>query len=181
MKLLIINRDGVINEDTGEFVRSPEKWRPIPGSLRAITRANCAGYHVVLASDHPSLALGRMTIYDLAVIHQKLIEKLSAVGGQIDAIFFCPHSPEDKCACRKPHPGMLHDISSRFCTSLEGVPYIGDSIDDVLAARSAGADPVLVRTGKWPQETKQDVTGVPIYDNLAAAIDVIVSDYYSDA
>ncbi len=179
MKLIILDRDGVINEEPDECVTSPSEWHAIPGSLEAITRANSAGFHVAVASNQPGLAQGRFDIDALNAIHQKLFSELSVTGGHIDAVFFCPHAPQDKCQCRKPQPGMLIDIGARFHTDLRDVPFIGSSLRDVQAARAANAQPMLVRTGKWQHSKQQDgeLNGVSIYENLAAAIDALLYIY----
>ncbi len=179
MKLLILDRDGVINEEPGECVTSPTEWQPIPGSLEAIARANSAGFYVVVASNQPGLAQGWLDIDALNAIHQKMFSELSMVGGHVDAIFFCPHAPEHKCLCRKPLPGMLVEIGSRFHTDLSNVPVIGNSVQDIQAARAAGAQPVLVRTGNWQQclQHRQQLQGVSVYENLAAAVDALLSMY----
>jgi D-glycero-D-manno-heptose 1,7-bisphosphate phosphatase len=177
VKLLILERDGVINEEFDEPVTSPADWQPIPGSPEAIARANSAGYHVVIASNQPGLALGRFDIDVLNDIHQKMFSELSVAGGHVDAVFFCPHAPKDKCECRKPGPGMLLEIGMRFHADLRAVPVIGNSLPDIQAARAAGAQPVLVRTGHWQQtmQHKQELVGVSVYENLAAAVDALLS------
>ena len=177
MKLLILDRDGVINEKPEEYLASPSEWHAIPGSLEAIARANSAGFHVVVASNQPGLAQGRFDVDTLNAIHQKLFGELSVAGGHIDAVFFCPHAPQDKCECRKPLPGMLLEIADRFHTALRDVPVIGSSVEDVQAARAVGAHPMLVRTGKWQasSQEKNRLTGVSIYENLSAAVDALLS------
>jgi len=175
--MLILERDGVINEEPEEFVASPADWQPIPGSLEAIVRANSAGYHVVVASNQPGVAQGRFDIDTLNAIHQRMFTELSVAGGHVDAVFFCPHAPQDKCQCRKPQPGMLLEIGTRFHADLQDVQVIGNSLGDIQAARAAGAQPVLVRTGKWQQtmQHKQELVGVSVYENLAAAVDALLS------
>lgn len=175
--MLILERDGVINEEPEEFVASPADWQPIPGSVEAIARANSAGYHVVIASNQPGLAQGRFDIDTLNAIHQRMFTELSVAGGHVDAVFFCPHAPQDKCQCRKPQPGMLLEIGTRFHADLQDVQVIGNSLGDIQAARAAGAQPVLVRTGKWQQtmQHKQELVGVSVYENLAAAVDALLS------
>ncbi len=179
MKLLILDRDGVINEEPEECVASPAEWRPIPGSPEAIARANSAGFHVVVATNQAGLAEGRFDIDVLNAIHQKMFNELSMAGGHVDAVFFCPHLPEDNCQCRKPRPGMLVEIGSRFHADLRGVPVIGNSVRDIQAARAAHAHPVLVRTGNWQHtlQHKQELQGVSVYENLSAAVDALLSMY----
>src|SRR3990172_1958929 len=130
MKLLILDRDGVINEEADDFVKSPEEWRPIPGSLEAIARASRAGCRVVVASNQSGLGRGLYSIETLNQIHQKMLLELAAVGGSIEAIFFCPPTPEDDCDCRKPKAGLFEDIARRLRVSLTNVPIVADRISD---------------------------------------------------
>ncbi len=178
MKLIILDRDGVINEDSDEYIKSPEEWRPIPGSLDAIARLNRAGYRVVVASNQSGLARGLFDMDALLAIHDKLHRNLAAAGGAVDAIFFCPHGPEDACACRKPKPGLLLDIAARLQVSLQGVLVVGDSLRDLQAAQAVGARPLLVRSGKGAGTEAQGkgLAGVPVFDDLAAAVDALLGE-----
>ena len=148
MKLVILDRDGVINHDSDQYIKSPEEWKPIPGSLTAIARLNQAGYRVVVATNQSGIGRGLFETDTMIAIHDKMFKALAQVGGHIDAIFFCPHTNDDNCECRKPKPGMFRDIAARFNADLAGVPAIGDSLRDLQAAQAAGAQPVLVLTGK---------------------------------
>jgi D-glycero-D-manno-heptose 1,7-bisphosphate phosphatase len=171
VRLIILDRDGVINYDSDLYVKSPDEWIPIPGSLDAIARLNAAGFRVVVASNQSGIARGLFTLEDLLRIHEKMYQQLAWVGGSIDAIFFCPHGPDAGCGCRKPRPGMLLDIAQRLQISLEGVPMVGDALHDIHAARSVGATPVLVRTGKGARTLQQqgaELEDVPVYDDLAS-------------
>ncbi len=170
MRLIILDRDGVINEDPKDCVRAPEQWIPLPGSLEAMARLYAAGYRLVVATNQSGIARGLLTRDGLAQIHAHMIAAVRAHGGDIDAIFVCPHGPDDGCACRKPAPGLLYQIADRLKVSLEGVYFVGDSERDVLAARSAKASPVLVRTGKGERTlaTSAALTGVRVFDDLAA-------------
>jgi D-glycero-D-manno-heptose 1,7-bisphosphate phosphatase len=177
MKLVILDRDGVINQDSDAYIKSPDEWVPIPGSLEAIARLNHAGYHVVVATNQSGLARGLFDIDHLNAIHEKLHDELAKVGGHIDAIFFCPHGPDDGCECRKPKAGLMHQISRRLDVDLDGVPAIGDSLRDLQAAAQIGAKPILVLTGKG-QKTKSDLKDfkdVPIYEDLATAVDALLA------
>lgn len=178
MKLIILDRDGVINEDSDDYVKSAEEFIPIPGSLEAIARLNHAGYTVVVASNQSGLARGYFTIEALNQMHDKLNRMLSAYGGRIDALFFCPHGPADHCRCRKPLPGLFEQIVQRLDVSLQGVPAVGDALRDIEAARTVGATPVLVRTGKGRRtlEEGKGIEGVPVYDNLAAFVDGLLHE-----
>lgn len=148
LKLVILDRDGVINEDSENFIKTADEWRAIPGSLEAIASLNRAGYRVVVATNQSGIARGLFTLETLNRIHDKMLAELNRCGGHIDAIFFCPHGPDDQCQCRKPLPGMLKEISEKYGVSLEGIPVVGDSLRDLQAAIAAGARPVLVETGK---------------------------------
>lgn len=178
MKLIILDRDGVINHDSDEYIKSPEEWRPIDGSLEAIAQLNHSGYTVVVASNQSGLARGYFDIETLSSMHRKMDELLEKVGGRVDAIFYCPHSPDDGCACRKPRPGMLLDIGQRFNVPLKDVIFIGDSVSDIKAAKNAHARSILVRTGKGVKAEKilqaEKSESVPVYDDLAAAVAAIL-------
>lgn len=154
MKLIILDRDGVINHDSDAFIRSPEEWVPLPGSLDAITRLGRAGYRVVVATNQSGVARGLFDLGTLGAIHAKMHQAVAGAGGRIDAIFFCPHGPEADCTCRKPRPGMLLEILQRFRAAPAEVHAIGDSLRDLQAAHAAGCRPVLVLTGKG-QRTMQ--------------------------
>lgn len=170
MKLIILDRDGVINEDSDDYIKSPDEWVPIPGSLDAIARLNHAGYMVAIASNQSGIARGYFSLEALAAMSVKMNDMLSPLGGRIDAMFYCPHGPRDGCDCRKPGPGLLNDIRSRFQVNLGDVYFVGDNINDVKAARAAGAKPVVVKTGKGVQ-TADAVKGngygdIPVYNDL---------------
>ena len=154
-KLIILDRDGVINYDSDQYIRSPEEWRPIPGSLEAIARLNHAGFRVVVATNQSGLGRGLFDTATMVAIHDKLHKALSQIGGRIDAVFFCPHTAESDCDCRKPKPGMLTEIGGRFGVDLTGVPCIGDSLRDLQAAEAVGAQPILVLTGKGEKTLRE--------------------------
>ena len=178
MKLIILDRDGVINHDSDAYIKSPEEWQPIDGSLEAIASLNHGGYTVVVASNQSGIARKYFDISALTAMHNKMDALLENIGGRIDAVFYCPHGPDDGCDCRKPSPGMLLDIGQRFNVSLKEVFFIGDSISDIKAAIDAEAKPMLVRTGKGNKaekimqlESKESGSEpVPVFDDLAAAV-----------
>jgi D-glycero-D-manno-heptose 1,7-bisphosphate phosphatase len=176
MKLVILDRDGVINHDSHDFIKSPDEWKPIPGSLEAIARLNHAGYQVVLATNQSGVGRGLFEVSTLNAIHDRMHRALAHIGGRIDAIFFCPHAQDANCACRKPKAGLLEEIAHRFNVDLKGVPTIGDSLRDLQAAATVGAAPMLVLTGKGEQT--RSAGGLPpqtqIYADLAAAARAIV-------
>ena len=148
LKLVILDRDGTINEDSDDFVKSPEEWLPLPGALEAIARLNHAGWHVVVASNQSGLGRGLFDVSTLNAMHAKMHKLLATVGGKVDAIFYCPHGPEDACRCRKPEPGLFEQIAERFGVDLRLVPAVGDSARDILAGMAVGCEPHLVLTGK---------------------------------
>jgi D-glycero-D-manno-heptose 1,7-bisphosphate phosphatase len=173
-KFIILDRDGVINYDSNHYIKCPDEWEPIPGSLEAIARLNQAGYRVVVITNQSGIARGLFTLDELNQIHCKMYKQLSDVGGEIEAIFFCPHGDQENCRCRKPCPGLFHDFANRFSTSLANVYAVGDSLRDLQAAAVSGAEPVLVRTGKGEKTLKGDLEGledVPVYPNLATFVD----------
>lgn len=176
LKLIVLDRDGVINEDSDDYIKSPEEFIPIPGSLEAIARLTQAGWRVVVATNQSGVARGYYDLATLQRIHDKLHRLLAPLGGQIEAIFYCPHGPDDQCACRKPKPGLLRDIEARLQVSLQGVPAIGDSLRDLEAAQAVGASPILVRTGKGERTLAKGkgLNGIPVYADLAAAVDVLL-------
>jgi len=147
-RLIVLDRDGVINHDSEQFIKTPDEWRPIPGSLEAIGRLNHAGYRVVVATNQSGVGRGLLDFATLNAIHEKMHRALAQVGGRIDAIFFCPHTAESRCECRKPRAGMLIEIGVRFNVEMAGVPCVGDGLRDLQAADSVGAQPMLVLTGK---------------------------------
>ncbi len=176
MKLVILDRDGVINHDSDHFIKNPEEWKPIPGSLEAIARLSQAGYRVVVATNQSGVGRGLFDMAVLNAIHDKMCKAVAQAGGRIDAIFFCPHAADANCDCRKPKSGMMEEIAARYNMSLEGVPAIGDSLRDLEATARLGAQPILVLTGKG---TKTRATGaLPagtlIYPDLAAAAATLV-------
>jgi D-glycero-D-manno-heptose 1,7-bisphosphate phosphatase len=178
MKLIILDRDGVINHDSDDYIKSPDEWQPIDGSLEAIARLNHAGYTVAIASNQSGLARGYFDIEVLTAMHKKMDELLAKIGGRIDAVFYCPHGPDDSCHCRKPKPGMLLDIGQRFNVSMRQVVFVGDSIADIKAANNAHAQAVLVRTGKGIRAEKilqsENRSSIPVYDDLASAVTAIL-------
>lgn len=173
MKLIILDRDGVINHDSDAFIKSPDEWIPIPGSLEAIARLNQAGYRVVVSTNQSGIARGLFDMVTLNAIHQKMHAAAQSVGADIKAIFFCPHAADDNCDCRKPKPGMMHEIAKRFDTNLKGVPTIGDSLRDLQAGFVSGCIPYLVLTGKGAKTQAKGglPPGTAIYPNLAAVVD----------
>lgn len=177
MKLVILDRDGVINEDSDDYIKSPDEFVLIPNSLTAIARLKQNGYTVVVATNQSGVGRGIFDMGTLNAIHEKLHRELGRCGGSLDGIFFCPHHPEAGCECRKPKPGLLREIARRFEVDLNGIPVIGDSLRDLEAAREVGARPVLVRTGKGLrtlQAHRDELHDVDVYDDLARAVDALL-------
>ena len=154
-KLIVLDRDGVINHDSPEFIKSPDEWRPIPGSLEAIARLNHAGYRVVVATNQSGVGRGLLDFSTLAAIHDRMHRELAHAGGRVDAIFYCPHTAESRCECRKPKAGMLREIGLRFNVDLSGVGVVGDGLRDLQAAETVGAQPMLVLTGKGEKTLRE--------------------------
>jgi D-glycero-D-manno-heptose 1,7-bisphosphate phosphatase len=177
MKLIILDRDGVINQDSEDYIKSAEEWQPIPGSLQAMGKLCQAGYTIVVATNQSGIARGYFDLEALHAMHVKMGRLLEQYGGQVDAVFFCPHSPDDHCDCRKPRDGLLRDIATRYQTDLTGVPAIGDSFRDIQAAHSVGASPVLVKTGKGERTLRKhadELHNVPVYRDLAEAVAMLI-------
>ena len=170
MKLVVLDRDGTINHDSDQYIKSPAEWKPIKGSLEAIARLTQAGYRVVVATNQSGIARGLFDMTMLNAIHDAMQRAVHQAGGRIDAIFFCPHADEAGCACRKPRPGMLLEVGRRLNVPLEGVPVVGDASRDLQAAAAAGARPVLVLTGKGRQTRKAGglPPGTEVFADLAA-------------
>ncbi|MEM7542101.1 MAG: D-glycero-beta-D-manno-heptose 1,7-bisphosphate 7-phosphatase [Pseudomonadota bacterium] len=173
MKTLLLDRDGVINQDSEDFVKSAEEWHPIIGSLEAMARACQKGYRVIVISNQSGVARGILSIHDLNEINREMQRRASAVGAVIDAVFFCPHAPNDDCSCRKPRPGLFDSLARRI-GSLAGSLYVGDRMSDVDAARAAGVKPALVQTGLRDIDAS-DCADVAVFPNLSAAIDNYLS------
>lgn len=188
MKLIILDRDGVINHDRDDFVKTADECVPIDGSIDAMARLSSAGYTLVIATNQSGLARGKFDLDDLEAMHAKLTQLVEEAGGEITAIFYCPHAPEDNCKCRKPMPGMLDAIEAEFNTSVESCYFVGDSLRDLQAALRKGSKPVLVKTGngqktltqlnqpgREPEEPLVSLEQILVFDHLAATADFIIS------
>lgn len=178
MKLIILDRDGVINYDSDEYIKSVAEFRPLPGSLDAIARLKQAGWTVAVATNQSGIARGLYDEATLQAMHEKLARLLAAHGASIDYITWCPHGPDAACACRKPLPGMYEDIARHFGVDLQDVPVVGDSFRDLQAARAVGARPILVRTGKGARTLTgdHDLADIPVYADLAAAVTALLQE-----
>jgi len=176
MKLVILDRDGVINEDSDAYIKTPSEWQPIPGSLEAIVRLKNAGFRVVVASNQSGIGRGLFDYDMLFAIHDKMTRMLADLGAHIDGIFFCPHAPDAGCTCRKPETGLFNDIARRLGQSIEGCAMIGDSRSDMEAASAASARPIGVRTGKPIDSRDPAFADIPVYDDLAQAADALIAE-----
>lgn len=175
--LIILDRDGVINEDSPNYIKSPEEWHPIPGSLEAIVRLKQAGHIVVVATNQSGVARGYYDLATLETIHKKMQQTLEAMGASLDAIFFCPHGPDDNCNCRKPKPGLFLQIVERFNTDFKNAIAVGDSYRDIQAAQAVNCRAVLVQTGNGREELEKypELKNIQTFTDLAAVADFIIS------
>jgi D-glycero-D-manno-heptose 1,7-bisphosphate phosphatase len=176
--IVILDRDGVINRDRRDFIKSPQEWQPLPGSLEAIARFCAAGYRVAIATNQSGIGRGIFALSDLEAIHAKMLAAVTAEGGRISALEFCPHRPEDGCDCRKPRTGLLQRIATRMGADLAGVPCIGDSARDLQAAETVGARPILVMTGNGRRTLEEGLPeNVEVYEDLASAADRLIWEH----
>ena len=177
MKLVILDRDGVVNYDSDQYIKSPAEWRPIPGSIEAIARLNQSGYRIAIATNQSGIGRGLFDMATLNAINDKMMEMAFRQGGRIDAVFFCPHTAVENCGCRKPKTGMYEEIAARFHTELKGVPCVGDSLKDLQSAEAVGGQPILVLTGKG--KLTREGGGMPrktlVFADLAEAARHLVS------
>jgi D-glycero-D-manno-heptose 1,7-bisphosphate phosphatase len=175
-RLVMVGRDGVINERTESPLINPDRWIPIPGSLEAIARLNHSGIRVAVISNQPGVGEGTVDPDQLNRVHARLHSALARVGGHLDAILFCPHAAGTPCSCHKPEPALLRSVSLRFGIPLQSAHFVGDTGADIAAARAARAKPVLVRTGLGQRTLAEyrDLAGVPDYADLADAVDALL-------
>ncbi|MFO7542953.1 MAG: D-glycero-beta-D-manno-heptose 1,7-bisphosphate 7-phosphatase [Thiobacillus sp.] len=176
MKLIILDRDGVINLGSDQFIKSPDEWKPIPGSLEAIARLTREGWRVVVAINESGLARGLFEMETLNAIHAKMHKAVTQAGGRIEAVFYCPHAADMNCDCRKPRTGLFGEIAARYGRDLQDVPVVGDSLRDLLAAATVGARPVLVKTGKGEKtlETGGMPDNTPVFADLSEVVDALL-------
>jgi D-glycero-D-manno-heptose 1,7-bisphosphate phosphatase len=176
MTYIILDRDGVINYDSDEYIKSPDEWIPIPGSLEAIAQLNRHGFHVLVATNQSGIARGYYDVEILDRIHEKLMQELAMVGGYVEEVFFCPHHPDEGCECRKPKPGLLWQIQKKYPVNFAETFFIGDNIIDIQAAREVGCKPILVRTGKGERTlTKHpELALIPHFPDLARAVEYVL-------
>lgn len=181
MKLVVLDRDGTINEDRDDYVKSPDEWVPLPGALESIARLNHAGWHVVVATNQSGLGRGLFDMAALNAMHAKLHQSLARQGGRVDAVFFCPHAPDEVCRCRKPLPGLFEQIGARYGVDMRHVPVAGDTLRDLQAGSAVGCEPHLVRTGKAADLDDDQIDamlaqlpGAKVHADLAAFADFLL-------
>lgn len=176
-RFVFIDRDGVINMDSDDYIRSPSEWIPIPGSIDALAALSHAGFRIAIVSNQSGLARGLFDLGALNSIHRKLCDLASRRGGRLEMILFCPHGPADNCGCRKPKPGLLRAVQKRAGLDLRGLPFIGDSLGDIQAAKRVGMVPMLVRTGKGIRTLAHggaELKDVAVFDDLKAACEELI-------
>jgi len=183
MKLLILDRDGVINHDSDDFIKTPEEWRPIKGSLEAIARLSQAGYDLVIITNQSGIGRGLFSADTLGSIHVRMVDYIHQHGGRIHGLLVCPHHPKDDCECRKPKDGLYNELAQRLSITFKDVYSVGDSMRDLQAANAAGATPILVKTGKGKNTAKtikasgdSPFSTVAIYDNLSSFADALLAN-----
>jgi D-glycero-D-manno-heptose 1,7-bisphosphate phosphatase len=177
-KLVILGRDGILNRYRDDHVKEPSEWIPIPGALEAVARLNQAGWHAVVATNQSGIGRGMIDMTSLNAVHAHMMKLLTQAGGRIDAVFFCPHAPQDQCDCRKPQPGMLLKIANRWGVDLADVPMVGDSLRELQTAQAAGCPPHLIRTGRAADASDTEIAawcaqvpGTTVHANLGAFAD----------
>ena len=182
LKLVILGRDGILNEFRDDHVKAPEEWSPVPGAMEAVARLNHAGWHTVVATNQSGIGRGMIDMASVNAVHAHMFKLLMAVGGRIDAVFFCPHSPDEQCECRKPLPGLMHEIGLRYSIDLKHVPMVADTLRDLQAAHAAGCEPHLVCTGRAAgldaaqvRQMVDQVPGTQVHADLAAFAEHVLS------
>ncbi len=173
-KLIILDRDGIINQDSLHYIKSPDEFIVFPSSMHAIARLTTAGYRVAVATNQSGIARGYYDDVILAAIHEKMLAGVHEAGGHIDAVMYCPHMPDAGCPCRKPRPGLLYMIAERFNCSLINVPFVGDRVSDIQAAEAAGAKPIMVLSSMTCHVDLKDYPNVPVYGSLADYVDELL-------
>ena len=180
-RLVILGRDGILNIYREDHVKSPDEWEPIPNALEAVARLNHAGWHTVVATNQSGIGRGMIDMASINTVHQRMMQRLAEAGGRLDAVFFCPHTPEDDCDCRKPRPGLMKQIAQRYGIELRTVPMVADTLRDLQAAHAAGCEPHLVRTGraaaltdKQVVEIVQQVPMTEVHDSLGEFVDFLL-------
>ena len=180
MKLVILDRDGVINQDSDYYIKSPDEWIPIPGSIEAIARLTQGGYCVVVITNQSGIGRKLFDIETLNAMHEKMYGLVETAGGRIDALLYCPHTPKSGCDCRKPKTGLFEEVADRLGIKLKNVPAIGDSLRDLTAAAAVNARPILVKTGKGKRTLSSEdpiLDQIDICENLSSAVEMLLTEY----
>jgi len=175
--LIILDRDGVINHESREYIKTPDEWIPLAESLAAIARLNKAGHKVVVATNQSGVGRGYYSLEMMHEIHQHMERELVSVGGHLDGVYYCPHKPDDHCECRKPNPGMLLKIAADYPQEFNNAIFVGDSLRDIQAAQAVNIQAVLVKTGNGEATvvTGEGLDDISVFDNLAAVVDWVLS------
>ncbi len=176
---IILDRDGVINFESKDYIKTPEEWLPIPGSLQAIALLSQAGYTIAVATNQSGVGRGFYTEADLALIHQKMLDSVKALGGKVDKVFYCPHLPDDHCSCRKPGIGLFQQIADYYQLDLRGIFAIGDSLRDIKTALKVGCEPILVLTGNGEQtllNNRELADEIPVFPDLLSAVQKLLQE-----
>ena len=176
--MLLLDRDGVINYESPDYIKSPDEWQAIPGSLAAIARLTQAGYRVAVTTNQSGVGRGLFSEAVLGDIHRKMLQEVEQAGGRIERIFYCPHGPDEGCDCRKPRPGLIYQATEEMPCPRRNIVLIGDTLRDLEAAQAADIKAFLVRTGKGSATEKQlpDGLAAGVYDDLAAAADALLGE-----
>lgn len=181
LRLVIMGRDGILNVYREDHVKSPDEWEPVPGALEAVARLNHAGWHAVVATNQSGIGRGMIDMASVNAVHLHMMQRLREAGGRLDAVFFCPHTPEENCDCRKPKPGLMRQIALRYGIDLRTVPMVCDTLRDLLAARAAGCEPHLVMSGRAANlddtqltEIITQVPGTEVHENLSGFVDFLL-------
>jgi D-glycero-D-manno-heptose 1,7-bisphosphate phosphatase len=181
LRLVILGRDGILNVYREDHVKSPDEWQPVPGALEALARLNHAGWHAVVATNQSGIGRGMIDMASVNAVHQHMIKCLAEVGGRIDAVFFCPHTPEENCECRKPKPGLMRQIAQRYGIDLRTVPMLCDTVRDLQAARAAGCEPHLVLSGRAAALSESQlmhivaqIPGTEVHEDLSGFVDFML-------
>src|SRR5262245_25814183 len=180
-RLVILGRDGILNVYREDHVKSPDEWQPLPGALEAVARLNHAGWHTVVATNQAGIGRGMIDMASVNAVHLHMMQRLAAVGGRVDAVFFCPHTPEENCDCRKPKPGLMRQIARRYGIDLHTVPMVCDTVRDLMAAQAAGCEPHLVLSGRAADLDEKQlldivalVPGTEVHDDLGRFVEFLL-------
>ena len=181
LRLVILGRDGILNVYREDHVKAPHEWQPVPGALEAVARLNHAGWHAVVATNQSGIGRGMIDMASVNAVHLHMMQRLMAVGGRLDAVFFCPHTPEENCDCRKPKPGLMRQIGLRYGIDLKTVPMVCDTVRDLQAAQAAGCEPHLVLSGRAAQlsdtqllDIAAQMPSAEVHDDLGGFVDFLL-------